>query len=212
MTAPGGIAVIPIASPPPLLGAQPDVRLLATLVDLLLPGDDVFPAASTVGAHGLVAERLRDRLGPDALDRLADAIAVAAGGSALTDLPPLARVAAVRKLEAGDPDLFTLLRTTLYYSYYQSPAVVLAVRAVGWTYNDAPQPAGYPLPPFDPTPGINLPATPRGFYKPTAEITRLPPTPVSAAPEPIPTTPSHGDPLPATEAAARAGIHPTEES
>src|SRR5262249_21310755 len=37
---------------------------LAALVDLLLPGDDLFPPASAVGAQALLAERIRQRFGP----------------------------------------------------------------------------------------------------------------------------------------------------
>jgi hypothetical protein len=117
----------------------------------------------------------------------------------------------VRALEEGDPELFALLRTTLYYSYYQSPLVVRAVRALGWSYNDAPQPNGYPLVPFDPTPGANLPAAPRGSYKPTAAISRIEALPWTAATGTIPADRTAEDDEAETDAQLRAGIQPAEE-
>jgi hypothetical protein len=131
----------------------------------MIPGDDAFPSASAVGAHGLVATRLRQRLGRQGLDRL---------GAALGPLAPLdaaRRKAAIERLESTEPELFALLRTTVYLSYYEQPAVVDAVRALGHAYNDAPQPEGYALDPFDPA--IDLPAAPRGHYVATEEVRRV---------------------------------------
>lgn len=159
----------------------PEPALLAAFADTLLPGDDLFPAASAVGAHGLLAERLRQRLGGEGIDRCAAALLEASGGDRFADLRTEQRSDAVRRLETSDPELFELLRSILYYAYYQNPVVVRAIRALGWTYNDAPQPLGYPLAPFDPTPDANLPAAPRGSYKPTATIVRVA-LPVAAAP------------------------------
>lgn len=146
---------------------------LRAFVDVLLPGDDLFPAASEVGAHGLLAERLRQQHGPDAFDRVGAALAAASGGRSLAQLPNEEQIVAVQRLEREEPALFDVLRTILYYSYYGSPLVVRAIRALGHDYNDAPQPRGYPMTPFDPTPGVNAPATPRGSYKRTAEVTRI---------------------------------------
>ena len=153
------------------IGAR--AKELQSLVDVLLPGDNYFPSASAVGAHGLLAERLRDRLSQGGLDQVLAAVIVATGGVSLAELDEDARVNAVRRFEQEDPELFAMVRSVLYYSYYQSPVVVEAVRRLGIDYNDAPQPLGYVLEPFDPTPGIGVPLLPRGFYLATDEVKRV---------------------------------------
>ena len=157
--------------------------VLRDLVDVLIPGDDLFPAASAAGAHGLLAERFalapwtggdRPRHRRAQRERWRSVIHRA--------LSPAKRIDAVRQLEREEPQLFDTLRTVLYYSYYQSPLVVRAIRALGHDYNDAPQPRGYAMIPFDPTPGVNVPATPRGGYKRTHEITRVDRDPIATHP------------------------------
>ncbi|MFT4039690.1 MAG: hypothetical protein QM692_16030 [Thermomicrobiales bacterium] len=158
---------------------------LALLVDVLIPGDDLFPAASAAGAQGLLADRLRERIGLDGVDVVLAALGAAAGGS-LGALEPAAQVAAVARFEAEEPLLFGLMLNTLYYSYYQLPLVVQAIRELGIVYNDAPQPLGYDLPPFEPIPGVTIPSQPRGFYYKTDEVKRiewLPPAAVATASE-----------------------------
>ena len=71
------------------------------------------------------------------------------------------------------PDHFDVFRTVAYYAYYQNPVVIAAIRVLGHDYNDAPQPRGYVLPPFDPTPGVDVPVAPRGWYKRTEDVARL---------------------------------------
>lgn len=167
MTAPDLAETTPSAAVPAVPAA-----LLPALADTLLPGDGHFPPASAVGAHGWLADRLRDRHGPDGLARLATAVQTAAGAD-LSALDPPARETALRRLEAAEPDLFAEVRWVLSYGYYQSPLVTDAIRALGIDYNDAPQPHGYPLPPFDPSPSADAPAHRRGTYKRTDEITRV---------------------------------------
>ena len=146
-------------NPPPAdLGAA-----LARFADALLPGDDLFPPASAVGSHGVVAERLRERAGPDTPDMLARALVVRGG------LDDPTRAAAL--LEAEEPTLFALAQMILTYSYYEAPAVIAAIRALGHVYNEAPQPNGYALRPFDAA--RDTPAVPRGRYLGTNEITRV---------------------------------------
>src|SRR3954451_18625639 len=151
---------------------------LGLLVDVLVPGDDLFPPASVAGAHGLLAERLRDRLGVEGVDDVLDALGVATSGMSLMTLGEDQRVAAVKRLEANEPALFAVVLNALYYSYYQSPLVVSALRNLGIEYNDAPQPLGYAMAPFSPTPGLGVPSQPHGFYLETDQVRRvaLPPT------------------------------------
>lgn len=158
---------------------------LALLVDILIPGDDLFPPASAAGAQGLLADRLRERIGLDGVDQVLAALRIATGGS-LAALDPEAQVAAVAQFQEQEPLLFALMLNTLYYSYYQLPLVVQAIRELGIVYNDAPQPLGYDLPPFEPIPGVSIPTEPRGFYKATHEVERikwLPPAAVATASE-----------------------------
>jgi hypothetical protein len=145
---------------------------LALLVDVLIPGDDLFPPASAVGAQGLLADRLRERIGLDGVDQVLAALGAAAGGS-LGELDAGAQVAAVARFQEQEPLLFALMLNTLYYSYYQLPLVVQAIRELGIVYNDAPQPLGYDLPPFEPIPGVTIPSERRGSYKATDEVTRI---------------------------------------
>jgi hypothetical protein len=153
---------------------------LQALADSLLPGDGHFPAASAVGAHGLLAERLRERLGRDAIDEVGEKLLEATGSDSLADLDDEVRIEAVRRFERDAPELFAAVRNILYFSYYQSPLVVEAIRALGIPYNDAPQPYGYLMEPFDPTPGKDAPAEPRGSYIPTASVSRLANLPTAA--------------------------------
>lgn len=141
---------------------------LAAFVDTLLPGDDLFPPASVTGAHGLVANRVRKQLGHDGFQQLTAFLDV---DEPFAEAAPDVRVAAVRRLESEAPELFRFLRFATYFAYYETPPVIQAIQALGHDYNDAPQPLGYELPPFDPT--KHLPPTPRGSYKATDQITRL---------------------------------------
>ncbi len=156
-------------------------RDLQTLADVLLPGDDVFPSAAVVGAHGLLAERLRERLGIDAVAGVLAKLALAADGHSLAGLDPAAQVAAVQRFAHDEPELFAAVRDILYFSYYQSPLVVAAIRDFGIPYNDAPQPLGYAMDPFDATLGQDAPSQPRGSYIPTDEVTPLNGLPPAAA-------------------------------
>lgn len=149
-------------------------RAFAALVDTLIPGDDRFPAASAAGAHGLVMDRLRIGIGHDGMREMVASLGGASlGGAAFVDAEPDVREQRLIAYAEAEPERFMLLRMTCYYAYYQLPAVTGALRAQGHDYNDAPQPAGYAMAPFHPTPGVHLPETPRGSYKATDEIVPL---------------------------------------
>ena len=141
---------------------------LATLVDVLMPGDDLFPAASSVGTQGHLANRLRERAGSEGLSLLLETLGPDFAGAPFAD-----RERTVRRLEDGHPALFALVRMAAYTAYYAAPAVIDAIRALGHEYNDAPQPRGYEMRRFDPTPGADLPAEPRGSYLTTDEVARV---------------------------------------
>jgi len=131
--------------------------------DAIFPGDGLFPAASTAGAHGVMVARLAEKAGGAMPARLAAAF--------LARLENADTVAAASRLQAEEPALFEVARTVLTFAYYESPSVIAAVRALGHVYNDAPQPDGYVLRPFDPS--RDAPAHPRGHYVPTDDVARV---------------------------------------
>lgn len=145
---------------------------LRAFADVMIPGDADFPSAAAAGAHGLLAERLRETGGPEAVAALADTLD-RAGAAPFLDLDAAGRIDAVRAVELAEPAMFALARSILYFSYYQHPLVTRAIRGMGFAYNDAPQPLGYAhaMAPFDPR--RNLPSVPRGGYKATDAISRL---------------------------------------
>ena len=109
------------------------------LAATLLPGGAGFPAAADTAMAGTLLQRLR-KADADFPGKL---LAALRG-------PPEDWTQAASRLEAVEPALFTVLRREAYLAYYEQPAVIAAIRALGHPYNDAPLPDGYPVPPFDP--------------------------------------------------------------
>jgi len=138
-----------------------EARLLTALVDALVPGDGRFPAASAVGVQAVLAGRLRDSLGPKAPSHLATLLQAAAGAGRDFE-------AAARAVEQREPALFAAVLAATYLAYYESPAVVRLLRELGHDYNDAPQPMGYAMEPFDPQ--RDAPRHRRGRFVATDEV------------------------------------------
>ena len=131
---------------------------LGELVDLMLPGDDLFPAASAVGVHGLLRQRLREIGGEAALEAWVDT-SRQDGADALTDL------------EKNQPTLFAKLRSVVFLTYYEMPEVQDVIRKLGHRYNAEPLPKGYAMSRFDPA--CDTPAHGRGHYVKTEDVKRL---------------------------------------
>lgn len=131
---------------------------LGELVDLMLPGDDLFPAASAVGVHGLLRQRLREIDGEAALESLANTSGQGAG-NALADL------------ENKQPELFAKLRSVVFLTYYEMPEVQDVIRQLGHRYNAEPLPNGYAMGRFDPA--RDTPTHGRGHYVKTEDVKRL---------------------------------------
>jgi len=115
---------------------------LAAVFATILPGDDLYPAASSLP----MVERASD------YPHFAPAIegAVSALGADFASLSPAERMSALRDLERREPDLMSALVTAAYSLYY-SDVTVLQVIAEDQNYTPrAPQPEGYRLEPFDP--------------------------------------------------------------
>ena len=140
--------------------------MLRDLVDVLIPGEDDWPSGSLAGIHGVLAMRLLQELGEDGLAMVERAIEAA--GGPLDGLDEAGRIAVVTRLEQAEPKLFTLLRTATYYGYYESPAVIHAIRALGQPYQAVPIVKGYELAPFDLA--HDRPKHNRGHYIPTDQV------------------------------------------
>ena len=121
--------------------------LLRDLVDVLIPGEEGWPAASVVGVQGVLAMRLMEVRGLLACDELEQAILAAGGPLAPLDEP--GRIAVVERLEQDQPALFKLLRGAVYLGYYENPAVIRAVQGLGQPYKAVPIFEGYEQAPFD---------------------------------------------------------------
>ncbi len=138
---------------------------LVGFMDALLPGGAGFPPASTTGMAALLAARLRHA---DA------ALAGRLAASLAAEEAPKDSAAwhdAAVKLEASEPELFDEIRKYAYLTYYEQPGVIAAIRALGFRYNDAPLPAGYPDEPFDAA--QDAPRHARGRFVPTAAVRRI---------------------------------------
>jgi hypothetical protein len=140
-------------------------RLLAGLVDVLLPGAEGWPSGATVGVQFELATRLIEQRGEDALDRLVAALRPNAAALLNGD------EAAVAAWEARDPELFGWVRDAAYMAYYESPVVALAITAKGHPYQLRPHTTGYKLPRFDPA--RDTPTHGRGRYIATHEVARV---------------------------------------
>ena len=139
-----------------------DDAMLRGLIDTLLPGGHGFPAASATGMAGQLAARL-DAADAALLGRLHAGLRTQGapdGAEAWHD--------AVTRLEAGEPKLFDELRKYAYLTYYEQPGVIAAIRALGFRYNDAPLPEGYPAEPFDA--GSDAPRHARGRWIATEQV------------------------------------------
>ncbi len=167
--------------------------LLAALVDTLMPGDAQWPAASVVGVQCVLAARLLQERGEEALAKVVDALNPMAAaldpdsfglkpsasgsrrsrGGFTSQVGPNSdnedlRVATVAAWEASDKDLFGWVRDAVYLAYYESPFVVQAINARGHTYKLVPHVTGYRLPQFDPD--RDTPTHRRGGWLPTEAV------------------------------------------
>ena len=112
----------------------------AALVDLLVPGDGEFPAASEVGVQAKLADRLIVLRGDGAVAELIQALD--ACGGPLAPLDQAGGRAVLARLERELPDYFLQVRNIVYLSYYESPAVHEAIRAHGLCLQRDPTPEG----------------------------------------------------------------------
>jgi hypothetical protein len=142
--------------------------LLADFVDVLIPGDDNWPSASTVGAQAILASRLADVDGEGAVDRLLSRLDAKGGFAGKNEAE---RTAIVADIERDEAELFKLVRNAVYLAYYESPAAAARIRSLGFEYELRPHIGGYTMPAVDPE--RDRPHHQRGFHVPTEEVRRL---------------------------------------
>ena len=138
--------------------AAHQVALLAAIQNRLIPPQDEMPGAGDAGCAQTVDGFLKERpalrrpilAALNAVEAAAGERAHAAAGDeayphvAFLSLSDSDRDAALRAVEAAQPELFRALLHQTYSAYYTNPAVLLIL---GWR---PPQPEGYPTPPpFD---------------------------------------------------------------
>jgi len=148
------------------LAPVPLAALFADFVDVLIPGDDKWPAASAIGVQGLLLSRVVEEWGEEEPRLIASALLAA--GAPFAGHNAAERKAIVERLEASHPDLFAQLRSAVVLAYYESPVVAEAIRALGRPYLLRPHLVGYPSRPFDPA--RDTPAHGRGAYLKTGEV------------------------------------------
>lgn len=145
---------------------QDNDEMLRGLIDALLPGGNGFPAASATRTTELLAARLL-AADPALLDRIAEGLRTQ---GALPDSTERWHDATAR-LEADEPKLFEELRKYAYLTYYEQPGTIAAIRALGFRYNDAPLPDGYPAERFDAS--TDAPRHTRGRWVATEQVQRV---------------------------------------
>lgn len=151
--------------PDPLDPAEA-ARLLADLVDVLLPGADGWPSGSAVGVQGALATRIILHRGEAGLDALLKAILSAGGPFSGHD--EAGCIAIVEALERNEPERFGWARDAAFIAYYESPFVAAAIEARGHAYDLRPHMTGYPMPRFDLA--RDTPKHGRGHYVPTDAV------------------------------------------
>ena len=156
------------AAKPPRLSAHAIAQLLAGFVDVLIPGDDNWPSASSVGVQAVLASRLTDLDGEMAVERLVERLGAKGGFAGKSEAE---RTAIVADIEGDDAEFFKLIRNAVYLAYYESPAAAARIRSLGYAYELRPHISGYAMPAVDPD--RDRPQHQRGFYTPTEEVRRV---------------------------------------
>ncbi|MGB8622847.1 MAG: gluconate 2-dehydrogenase subunit 3 family protein [Paracoccaceae bacterium] len=127
-------------------GEPLDLSTLAAFVDILLPADDLSPAASVLKVHESIADFAEKAPKLDQLLAGGTGWLNQTGTVPFRDLPQSDQVAILRWMEAADPAegphaFFFAVRLLAIEFYYADPASI-----GGFPLNPSPQPAGYPPP------------------------------------------------------------------
>jgi hypothetical protein len=130
---------------------------LGAVATALVPGDGEYPSGSEAQVSTFIQDRSSegDR---EVLLRLSSRWPADDADQA---------IAAVREMEAADPEAFLYLRELVYHGYYSSRRVLAAMADRGYGYHGAPQPLGYRI-----EEQMNVPSKVRGTYVSTDEVSR----------------------------------------
>ena len=139
---------------------------LAGFLGTLLPGGSGFPPARELHMVQMLAARL-GQLEPDPTAAFASFLE--SHGGVPTSAASWLNI--VLRFEAVEPGLFSELRKYAYLTYYEQPATIDAIRALGFRYKAAPLPDGYPDEPF--ASERDAPRHRRGRWIPTTEVQRV---------------------------------------
>ncbi len=148
LTALLGGALLSLAPPRAALAqdVRIDARALSAFIDVLLPADELSPAASALGVpHDLIA--LADGVAPfQRLIALACGWLNGLGDVPFADLPEVDRMRIVTWMSTADFNqiprrFYHLVRLSAIELYYAHPESI-----AGFPLNPAPQPQGYPPP------------------------------------------------------------------
>lgn len=130
-------------------------RALEMVADLLIPGGNGYPPASSAK----VVQFIEGHLSPGEQKLLEDLL------SNLDHQNTEEAKHWLTQLEEEDPGMFGFIRWYVYCAYYASPHVLGALKDRGYDYHGAPQPHGYALEEDPP-----IPRGDRGSYIPTKEV------------------------------------------
>jgi hypothetical protein len=130
------------------------------LLDTLIPGDDDFPSAGSLGMHEALLTHDRFRTAYEAILDLLPA--------GFADLSIQTRASHMIEIEAREPDYFNGLIVGVYSLYYTHADVTLVIERLTGHTTRPPQPEGHLLEPFTHE-LVAIPAGRLSLYRPTPE-------------------------------------------
>ena len=135
--------------------------ILAVLLDVLLPGDGTYPAASATGLAGRMTSH------PRFAATVAPMLATLPGDFAAIGAD--AQVRAVQRAEDQHPAAFNAFLTGVYSLYYTAPETAAVIATETGQPGGPPQPGGHDLPAFDHA-MVAIPAARAPHYRPTPKV------------------------------------------
>ncbi|MDV3125345.1 gluconate 2-dehydrogenase subunit 3 family protein [Mycobacterium sp. 21AC1] len=164
----------------PVEFTEPEARVLEAIADTLIPPDGGFPAASAVGIVDFFGRYVTPTgyrakhfpyLEADVLKEL-----LARLGAGFVSADADRRVEEIKGLEKEREELFSQLRSLVYYGYYSAAEVTMAIQReipAGRDYHGPPLPYGYLHCIEDWDEGLLATAGQGAGYVPTESVVRV---------------------------------------